>query len=139
MKVMNEELLVRTSGKKTYELTREVKQFVSESGVQEGQVTVFVCHTSASLVIMENADPEARDDLEEFFERLVPEETPWFTHTYEGADDMPSHIRMALTGTSEVIPIGNGRMVLGTWQGVFLFEHRRASHQRKVVISVMGV
>jgi len=138
MKVMNEELLVRTSGKKTYELTREVKQFVSESGVQEGQVTVFVCHTSASLVIMENADPEARDDLEEFFERLVPEDTPWFTHTYEGPDDMPSHIRMVLTRTSETVPVKNRSMMLGTWQGLFLFEHRRARHSREIVVTVYG-
>lgn len=101
-------------------------------------MTVLVRHTSASLVIMENADPEARHDLEEFFERLVPENTPWFTHTYEGPDDMPSHIRMALTRTSEVIPILQGRMSLGTWQGLYLFEHRRAPHVRQVVVSILG-
>jgi secondary thiamine-phosphate synthase enzyme len=88
---------------------------------------------------MENADPEARHDLEEFFERLVPENTSWFTHTYEGPDDMPSHIRMALTRTSEVIPIINGKMTLGTWQGVFLFEHRRAPHHREISAVVVGV
>lgn len=98
----------------------------------------MVRHTSASLVIMENVDPEARHDLEEFFERLVPENTPWFTHTYEGPDDMPSHIRMALTRTSEVIPIMQGRMTLGTWQGLFLFEHRRAAHVRQIVVSILG-
>ena len=87
---------------------------------------------------MENADPAARRDLEEFFERLVPEDTPWFTHTEEGPDDMPSHIRMALTRTSEVVPILESRLVLGTWQGVFLFEHRRASHRREIVVSVIG-
>ena len=111
---------------------------VARSGVRVGAATIFVRHTSASLVIMENADPAARRDLEEFFERLVPEDTPWFTHTEEGPDDMPSHIRMALTRTSEVVPILESRLVLGTWQGVFLFEHRRASHRREIVVSVIG-
>ena len=129
---------VRSSGKGTYEITHEVASIVSESGIETGTVTVFVQHTSASLVIMENADPSARQDLEEFFEHLVPEDTPYFIHTHEGADDMPSHIRMALTRTSEVIPVVNGRMVLGTWQGVFLFEHRRAPHNRRLVVSVVG-
>ena len=95
-------------------------------------------HTSASLVIMENADPSARTDLEEFFERLVPEDSDYFIHTMEGPDDMPSHIRMALTRTSEVIPVTRGRMVLGTWQGIFVFEHRRARHRREIVVSVVG-
>ena len=90
------------------------------------------------MVIMENADPSARRDLEEFFERLVPEDSDYFVHTMEGPDDMPSHIRMALTRTSEVIPVTRGRMALGTWQGVFLFEHRRASHKREIVVSVVG-
>lgn len=138
MKIQNHAFLVTTRGKGTYEITHEVARRIAQSGISEGQVTVMVRHTSASLVIMENADPEARHDLEEFFERLVPEDTPWFTHTYEGPDDMPSHIRMALTRTSEVIPIMNGAMTLGTWQGLFLFEHRRASHQRHIVVSVMG-
>jgi secondary thiamine-phosphate synthase enzyme len=138
MKIQNHAFQVTTRGKGTYEITHEVARRIAQSGISEGQVTVMVRHTSASLVIMENADPEARHDLEEFFERLVPEDTPWFTHTYEGPDDMPSHIRMALTRTSEVIPIMNGAMTLGTWQGLFLFEHRRASHQRHIVVSVMG-
>ncbi len=138
MKIQNHAFQVTTRGKGTYEITHEVARWIAQSGITEGQVTVMVRHTSASLVIMENADPEARHDLEEFFERLVPEDTPWFTHTYEGPDDMPSHIRMALTRTSEVIPIMNGAMTLGTWQGLFLFEHRRASHQRHIVVSVMG-
>lgn len=129
---------VRTSGKGTYEITREVEAIVAESGLTTGTATVFVQHTSASLVIMENADPSARTDLEEFFERLVPEDTPYFVHTYEGSDDMPSHIRMALTRTSEVIPVVEGRLVLGTWQGIFLFEHRRAPHTRRIVVSVTG-
>ena len=127
-----------TRGKGTYEITEEVAAIVQDSGVSDGMVTVFVKHTSASLVIMENADPSARRDLEEYFERLVPEDTPYFVHTMEGPDDMPSHIRMALTRTSEVIPVVGGRMALGTWQGIFLFEHRRASHTRGIVVSVVG-
>ena len=132
------EFQLKTSGKGTYEVTHLVEQVVAESGIQSGTVTVFVKHTSASLVIMENADPTARTDLEAFFDHLVPEDTPYFIHTYEGPDDMPSHIRMALTRTSEVIPVVQGRMALGTWQGIFLFEHRRAPHTRKVVLSVVG-
>jgi secondary thiamine-phosphate synthase enzyme len=129
---------LRTRGKGTYPVTAEVAGIVQRSGIKTGTVTVFVRHTSASLVIMENADPSARRDLEEFFERLVPEDTPWFVHTDEGPDDMPSHIRMALTRTSEVIPVIGGRMALGTWQGIFLFEHRRAPHHREIVASVTG-
>ena len=129
---------VRTRGKGTTEITRETEEIVSRSGIRNGTVTVFVRHTSASLVIMENADPSARRDLEMFFEKLVPENTPWFIHTLEGPDDMPSHIRMALTRTSEVIPVLNGRMALGTWQGIFLFEHRRAPHLREIAVSVLG-
>jgi secondary thiamine-phosphate synthase enzyme len=138
MRIDNHCIEVATRGKGTYEITSQVEDLVARSGIREGQVTIMVRHTSASLVVMENADPEARHDLEEFFERLVPEQTPWFTHTYEGSDDMPSHIRMALTRTSEVIPIMAGRMALGTWQGLFLFEHRRAAHIRQIVVSVMG-
>ena len=130
---------IRTRGKGTTEITREVAKIVADSGIRTGTVTVFVRHTSASLVIMENADPSARWDLEEFFERLVPEGTPWFKHTLEGSDDMPSHIRMALTRTSEVIPVIDGRMTLGTWQGIFLFEHRRAPHYREIAVAVVGV
>jgi secondary thiamine-phosphate synthase enzyme len=129
---------VRTHGKGTVEITREVATIVAESGVRNGTVTVFVKHTSASLVIMENADPSARRDLEMFFEKLVPENTPWFIHTQEGPDDMPSHIRMALTRSSEVIPIIQSRMTLGTWQGIFLFEHRRSPHVREIAVCVIG-
>ncbi|MBK1791671.1 secondary thiamine-phosphate synthase enzyme YjbQ [Persicirhabdus sediminis] len=125
-------------GKGTYEISSQVASIVAESGIQHGTVTVFVEHTSASLVIMENADPSARTDLEAFFDQLVPEDTPYFIHTYEGPDDMPSHIRMALTRTSEVIPVINGRMTLGTWQGIFLFEHRRAPHNRRISVAVVG-
>lgn len=130
---------IRTAGKGTQEITREVATIVQRSGVVTGTVTVFIKHTSASLVIMENADPSARRDLEEFFEKLVPETTPWFIHTQEGPDDMPSHIRMALTRTSEVIPVMQGRMTLGTWQGIFVFEHRCDRHQRELAVTVLGV
>ncbi len=132
-------LQISTQGKGTTEITNEVAQCLRDSGVHEGLVTVFVRHTSASLVIMENADQSARHDLHEFFDRLVPENTPWYQHTCEGPDDMPSHIRMALTRTSETIPVTGARLQLGTWQGIYLFEHRRASHWRDVFITVMGV
>ena len=133
-----ESFRVRTGGKGTYEITAQVAGSVQRAGIGTGIVTVFVRHTSASLVILDIADPSARRDLEAFFERLVPEDTPYFIHTDEGPDDMPSHIRMALTRTSEVIPVIDGRMTLGTWQGIFLFEHRRAPHQREIAVSVAG-
>ncbi|MGJ8678089.1 MAG: secondary thiamine-phosphate synthase enzyme YjbQ [Akkermansiaceae bacterium] len=138
MPVHSAELTYQTRGKGTYEITDDVVKAVRSSCVQTGTVTVFVQHTSASLVLMENADPSARRDLEAFFDHLVPEDTPYFVHTYEGADDMPSHIRMALTRSSEVIPVIRGRMTLGTWQGIFLFEHRRAPHTRRLSIIVQG-
>ena len=133
-----ESFRIRTGGKGTYEITDQVAAIVRRAGLTAGTVTVFVRHTSASLVIMENADPSARRDLEAFFEHLVPEDTPYFIHTDEGPDDMPSHIRMALTRTSEVIPVIEGRMTLGTWQGIFVFEHRRAAHQREIAVAVVG-
>jgi len=138
MKVHNESFSLSTYGKGTTEITDRVTRIVKESGVKSGQVTIFVKHTSASLVIMENADPSARTDLHAYFEKIVPENAPYFVHTYEGPDDMPSHIRMCLTGASEVIPIMDGAMTLGTWQGLFLFEHRRAPHTRQIVVSVLG-
>lgn len=131
-------LSVETRGKGTYEITAAVERIVRESGVHTGTVTVFVQHTSASLVIYENADPSARVDLHAFFERLVPEGADYFIHTDEGPDDMPSHLRMVLTRTSEVVPLARGRMQLGTWQGIFLFEHRRHPHRRNVVVTVLG-
>lgn len=130
---------VPTRGQGTYEITDEVARVVRESGVKTGTVTVFIQHTSASLVIYENADPSARTDLHAFFARLVPENQDYFVHTAEGPDDMPSHLRMVLTRTSEVVPIASSRMQLGTWQGIFLFEHRRAPHRRQIVVSVIGV
>lgn len=136
--IHSERFTVTTRGKGTYEITAEVERIVSESGIQNGLATVFVCHTSCSLVIMENADPSARTDLHAFFDHLVAEDTPYFIHTYEGPDDMPSHIRMVLTDVDKNIPIIDGRLVLGTWQGLFLFEHRAAPHARRIAVSVMG-
>jgi secondary thiamine-phosphate synthase enzyme len=129
---------VETKGKGTFEITREVERIARNSGVTTGTATVFLQHTSASLVIFENADRSARVDLKEFFERLVPEDTDYFVHTAEGADDSTSHIRMVLTRTSEVIPIANARLQLGTWQGIFVFEHRRSPHRRRVAVSIIG-
>ena len=137
MSVRSEQFEVRTKGKGTYEITDQVQKIVKQSGIGTGTVTVFVQHTSCSLVIMENAAPAARRDLEKFFERLVAEDAD-YEHDDEGPDDSTSHIRMALTRTSEVIPLANSRMQLGTWQGIFLFEHRRSPHTRKIVVTVMG-
>jgi secondary thiamine-phosphate synthase enzyme len=138
MHVHHDHLEIRTNGKGLYEITREVQSKIDRCGVRNGTATVFVQHTSCSVIIMENADPTARRDLEEFFDRLVPEDADYFTHSSEGSDDMPSHIRMVLTRTSETVPVVDGKMQLGTWQGIFLFEHRRAPHRRKVWITLIG-
>jgi secondary thiamine-phosphate synthase enzyme len=138
MHVHHDQLEIRTNGKGLYEITDEVQSKIDGFGVQNGTATVFVQHTSCSVIIMENADPTAQRDLEEFFDRLVPEDADYFTHDSEGSDDMPSHIRMVLTRTSETVPIVDRQMQLGTWQGIFLFEHRRASHRRKVFLTVIG-
>ncbi len=138
MGVYTEQIEARAPGKSTVEITDAIESGLRKSGLQEGSVTVFCCHTSCSLVIMENADPSARRDLERFIERLVPEQNPDFTHTLEGPDDMPSHIKMALTRTMEVIPFVNGQLCLGTWQGVFLWEHRAQSQNRRIVLSYQG-
>ena len=138
MHVRHDQLEVRSHGKGLYEITDDVHSKIDKCGIQNGTVTVFVQHTSCSIVIMENADPTARRDLEEFFERLVPEDADYFSHDAEGSDDMPSHIRMVLTRTSETLPIMDAKMQLGTWQGIFLFEHRRAAHRRKLLVTIMG-
>ena len=138
MRIHHDQLEVRTNGKGLYEITDEVQSKVDKCGVKSGTLTVFVQHTSCSVIIMENADPTARHDLEEFFNRLVPEDLDYFTHGSEGKDDMPSHIRMVLTRTSETVPLVDGKMQLGTWQGIFLFEHRRAGHRRKVSVTIIG-
>ena len=129
---------VQTNGKGTYEITDEIQRRIDKCGLRSGTVTVFVQHTSCSVIVMENADPTARRDLEEFFNRLVPEGADYFTHGSEGSDDMPSHIRMVLTRTSETIPIVGGKMQLGTWQGIFLFEHRDAPHWRRISLTIVG-
>ncbi len=139
MQAHADQFTVATRGKGTYDITAQVAQVVRVSGVTTGTATVFVQHTSASLVIYENADPSARADLHAYFERLVPEDSEEYIHTAEGPDDTTSHLRMALTRTSENVPVVNGRLALGTWQGVFVFEHRRAAHRRTVVVSVVGV
>ncbi len=133
-----EELIIRTPGAGLHEITAEVARAVEASAVQDGLCTVFIRHTSASLVVQENADPSARHDLDAFFRRLVPENDPHFTHTSEGPDDMPAHIKAALTATSIGIPVIGGRLVLGTWQGIYLFEHRARQHRRRVVVHVVG-
>jgi secondary thiamine-phosphate synthase enzyme len=138
MHIRHDRLEVGTNGKGLYEVTNRIESTIDKCAIQNGTVTLFVQHTSCSIVIMENADPTARRDLEEFFERLVPENADYFAHAAEGSDDMPSHIRMVLTRTSETIPIANGKMQLGAWQGIFLFEHRRASHQRRIFVTIMG-
>ena len=138
MSICHDRIEVHTNGKGLYEITDEVQSTIDKCRVQTGTVTVFIQHTSCSLIIMENADPTARRDLEEFFDRLVPEDADYFTHSSEGSDDMPSHIRMVLTRTSETVPIVDGKMQLGTWQGIFLFEHRRATHRRKVLVAIIG-
>lgn len=138
MPVHSEVLTLRTSGKGTYEITDDAAAVLAKSGITAGTVTVFVQHTSCSLVIMENADSSARRDLEQYFDKLVPENAAYFEHTAEGADDMPSHIRMVLTRTSEVIPVIDRSLQLGTWQGIFLFEHRHAPHRRRIVVTVLG-
>lgn len=131
-------LTVPTRGKGLYEFTSDVQTIVSESGLAEGLCTVMIQHTSASLTIQENADPSARRDLEDWLERNVPEDDPHFTHTHEGPDDMPSHIRAALTSTTLSIPIVGGRLALGTWQGVYLWEHRRRGSARSCVVHIGG-
>ncbi len=130
---------LRTRGRGSYEITDEVARIVRASGLTEGIVTVFVRHTSASLVIYENADPSAREDLHEFLDRIAPDGEAWHIHTAEGPDDTASHLRMTVTRTSETIPVSGGRMDLGTWQGIFLLEHRLAPHRREIVVSVVGI
>jgi len=138
MAVYQTTLTIHTRGQGTYEITDELGRALQKSGMISGVATVFCQHTSCSLVLMENADPSARRDLEAWLDQLVLENDPLFTHTLEGADDMPSHIKMALTRTSETIPFADGRLLLGTWQGIFLWEHRRAPHTRNVVLTFLG-
>lgn len=129
---------VSTRGRGTYDITDELQRAVRGSGIARGLCTVFVHHTSASLIINENADADVRRDLDAFMARLVPDGDPLFVHTAEGPDDMPSHVRSALTQTSLGIPVADGRCDLGTWQGVYLWEHRRAPHKRRITVTLVG-
>ena len=129
-------LHLETKRQGLHEITDEIIRLVVSTKVREGLCTLFIQHTSASLTIQENADPSARRDLETWLNRLVPEDDPLYTHTTEGADDMPSHIKAILTSTSLSIPVLDGRLVLGTWQGIYLWEHRKRSHQRTVIVHV---
>jgi len=129
-------LRVATRGRGLHEITGEVQGVVARSGVAEGLCTLFIRHTSASLLVQENADPSAKRDLEAWLDRLVPEDDPLFTHTLEGPDDMPSHVRAALTATSLSIPVLDGRLALGTWQGIYVWEHRRRGSTREIVLHV---
>ena len=138
MPAFQDTLACRTRGTDTYEITREVAELVRRSGIRTGVASVFCPHTSCSLVLMENADPSARHDLQAWLDRLVPANDRHFTHTLEGPDDMPSHIKMALTRSSETIPVHEGRLRLGTWQGLFLWEHRQAPHARELIVTVIG-
>ena len=131
---MIQRVSVATKGAGLYEVTRQIESLVRSSEIDEGLCTVFVRHTSASLVIQENADPDVRRDLEAFLARLVPEGDPLYRHVTEGPDDMPAHVRAALTATSLSIPIVRGRLALGTWQGVYLWEHRRRGSERELVV-----
>jgi len=133
---MVDQFEIVTRGQGLFEFTDQVRRLVSSSGASEGLCTLFMCHTSASLTIQENADPSAREDLERWLSRLVKENDPLYTHTCEGPDDMPAHIKAALTATSLSIPIINGRLVLGTWQGVYCWEHRHGNHRRKVAVHI---
>lgn len=134
---MNEIIEIKTPGTGLYEITPEVLAVLRDAGVSSGLCTVFIQHTSASLIIQENADPSAKRDLEKWLQRLVPERDELFTHTSEGPDDMPSHIKAALTQTSIGIPIIEGDLALGTWQGIYLWEHRKSPHRRKIVVSLI--
>ena len=138
MKQAQTTISVATRGRGLYEVTGEVAGWLSSQGIETGLLTVFCRHTSASLVIQENADPDVQRDLDGFFRRLVREDEPWYRHTMEGPDDMPAHIKGALTDVSLGIPVAGGRMVLGTWQGIYLFEHRTRPHGRRLVLHLMG-
>lgn len=131
-------LSIVSAGQGLYDITSEVSAALHSSGIENGLCNLFIQHTSASLVIQENADPSAKRDLEKWLKRLVPENDPLYTHTSEGPDDMPSHIKSILTSTSLTIPIINGELGLGTWQGIYLWEHRSSAHKRKIVFSAMA-
>jgi len=136
--VIRRELTIATRDRGTYDITHQVARAVGEAGVREGLATVWIHHTSASLIVCENADPSVRHDLEAFFARLAPDGDRLFSHTAEGDDDMPAHVRTVLTQTSIGIPIADGRLALGTWQGLYLWEHRRSPHERRLTVTIVG-
>jgi secondary thiamine-phosphate synthase enzyme len=136
--ISQSEIRIDTRGRGTYDFTHDVQDVVRKSGVRTGLCHLFICHTSASMMLCENADPAVRRDLETFMARQVPDGDPMFTHTAEGPDDMPAHVRSVLTQSDLSIPVRDGRCALGTWQGVYLWEHRTASHARRVVVTVQG-
>lgn len=138
MRQAHHTLEVSTRGRGLFDFTREVAQFLAETKAKQGLLTLFIRHTSASLLIQENADPDVRSDLDRWLSRLVQDGDPLFEHTAEGPDDMPSHVRAALTQTQLSIPVVDGRMTLGTWQGLYVFEHRHAAHRRQVVLHFLG-
>ena len=138
MRQASDTLVVKTAGRGLVEITAEVAVWVAAQGVSMGLLTLFCRHTSASLLIQENADPDVQTDLEAFFETIAPEDPGRYVHDAEGADDMPSHLRAALTQSNLSIPVASGRMRLGTWQGIYLFEHRRAPHRREVALHLIG-
>lgn len=131
---MQSELTIETNGQGLYEFTREAERFVADAGIDTGVLTIFVRHTSCSMLIQENADPNVQRDLHGFFDRIVPEGMEWLRHTQEGPDDMPAHIKAAMTQVNLSIPVSHKAILLGTWQGIFLFEHRHVPHSRKVVL-----
>ncbi len=130
------QLKVRTPGQGLHEITDSIAKFVGQASISEGLCTIFIQHTSASLLIQENADPSAKEDLENWLNKHVPERDPLYTHTAEGPDDMPSHIKAAITATSLSIPIANGELCLGTWQGIYIWEHRKSSHSRNLIVHI---
>lgn len=136
--IARDELRVETKGRGTYDLSNDVQRLVGSSGVDTGMCHVFICHTSASLMLCENADPAVMRDLETFMSRQVPDGDPMFTHRSEGPDDMPAHVRSILTQSDLNIPVVNGRCALGTWQGVYLWEHRLLPHSRRIIVTVQG-
>ncbi|HEX3810595.1 MAG TPA: secondary thiamine-phosphate synthase enzyme YjbQ [Rhizomicrobium sp.] len=138
MKQKSQTIEVSTRGPGLYDFTQEVTKFVAAAGLREGLLTCFIRHTSASLVIQENADPDVLADLEDFMRRIVSRDSKLYRHTAEGPDDMPSHIRAALTATSLAVPVLNGKPVLGTWQALYVFEHRDAPHKREVLLHILG-
>lgn len=138
MHQINHKISVKTNDRRLYDITPQIMQWAANSGMQTGMLNLYIQHTSASILINENYDPDVLVDMESFFARLVPDGDPLFIHTAEGVDDMPAHVRSALTQTSISIPLLNGKLALGTWQGIFLYEHRLASHTRQVLLHLIG-